>query len=312
MTSKLFVSVDVDEWYLTRWASGSEKSLWRNLPDLFEAVYGKSSPAGEIEKPVAVILELFDELGFTSTFFITGLIASYYPEMVREIARRGHEVAAHNYNHIDYADVPEHAFLSDLKRCKHLLEDLSGREVIGYRSPNSSIPTYLARVLTENGFKYDSSVTPTRKLMGKFGDFVNAPTAPYFVETGNIGEPGDSGLLEIPWSVFPAIRTPAGSGITHRLFGERYNRAATKYSLSRGCSSYYFHPYEIDECIYYRRIDSKRIPLKAKFFMRNVGPKYLASLKRFLGDHQSQLINGESLHARFAQSGQARTSTRRE
>jgi len=36
---KLFVSVDMDEWYLARWATGSENSIWSSPEDVFAKLY---------------------------------------------------------------------------------------------------------------------------------------------------------------------------------------------------------------------------------------------------------------------------------
>jgi len=131
MASALFLSVDLDEWYLARWATGASGSVWPDLDSLFQEVYGGSEPAGELIPPVQQILGFFDEIGFKSTFFVTGVIAGYYPDLVREIADRGHEIACHNFRHIDYATVPEAEFRADLTRSKAMLEDLSRRVVIG-------------------------------------------------------------------------------------------------------------------------------------------------------------------------------------
>jgi len=118
--------VDMDEWYLARWATGSEYALWKDLPTLFREVYNQDKPLGEIYAPTEKILDLFDELNFKSTFFFTGVIAGYYPDLVRKISGRGHEIACHNMEHIDYAYVPREKFKADLRDSKRILEDLSG------------------------------------------------------------------------------------------------------------------------------------------------------------------------------------------
>ena len=45
------------------------------------------------------LLDLFDETGVKGTFFTLGWIAANHPELVRDIAARGHEIASHGYNH---------------------------------------------------------------------------------------------------------------------------------------------------------------------------------------------------------------------
>lgn len=292
--NKLFVSVDMDEWYLARWATGSENSIWQSPEDVYKKLYQSNGPIGEIIEPTHKILDLFEELNFKSTFFFTGFIAEKYPDLVRDIANRGHEIACHNYYHLDYEHETRAKFEADILNCKKLLQDLSGQEIIGYRSPNSSVPSYLIEVLQENGFQYDSSVTPTRRILGKFGDFTKAPTFPYHPSVNNIAHQGDSKLWEIPWAVLPGLKLPAGSGIMHRIAGSLYNNIATKYSLRKGSSSYYFHPYELAKI----KCDFDK-NLKIKIFLKSIGEGYYSSLKKFLYRYEDRLINGVNLIERL-------------
>jgi polysaccharide deacetylase family protein (PEP-CTERM system associated) len=68
-------------------------------------------------------------------------------------------------------------FRQDVKRAKSILEDITGREVIGYRAPSYSIThksQWAFEVLVEEGFQYDSSIFPIRH------DFYGMPEAPRF------------------------------------------------------------------------------------------------------------------------------------
>ena len=290
---KLFVSVDMDDWYFARWATGSSYSLWENVESCFKELYNSTSPPETLHKPTEKILQLFDDLNFKSTFFFTGWMANAFPDLVKTISSQGHEIGCHNYHHLDYEYIPREKFKEDLKKSKGLLEELSGQAITGYRSPNSSIPQNLVADLIESGFKYDSSVTPTRRLMGKFGKFTKAPRRPYRPGYGNLGLEGDAGLVELPWAVFPFFKLPSGSGITHRIAGKWYNQLAVTNSLKKGHTAYYFHPYEIADM---ETIRSKlNLPLKSRIFLRNCGDVYFAMLSQFLKEHQTILINGNSL-----------------
>lgn len=291
--SKLFVSVDMDEWYFIRWVYGASHSVWKDLDTLFKDVYGKPNPIGEIYEPTERILSLFDELNFKSTFFFTGYIASHYPDLVKKIAAAGHEIGCHNFYHLDYEYETTAKFKTDLFNSKKMLEDLSGQAVVGYRSPNSSIPAKMVEILLEAGFLYDSSVTPTRRIMGKFGNFENSPLHPYVAAKDNVGEEGDSGLLEFPWAVFPLLHLPAGSGIMHRIGGNLYNRIATDYSMRKGTVGYYFHPYELGSAQYYEQYANS---FTKKIFTRNIGQNYSNMLREFLFRYKNELVNGITLY----------------
>ncbi|MEQ9517879.1 MAG: polysaccharide deacetylase family protein [Parvibaculum sp.] len=45
------------------------------------------------------ILDTLDQFCVKATFFMTGLRAERYPELVQEVARRGHTIASHSYSH---------------------------------------------------------------------------------------------------------------------------------------------------------------------------------------------------------------------
>src|SRR6188768_3580255 len=45
------------------------------------------------------LLDLFDEHAVRGTFFVLGWVAERFPDLVRSIAARGHELASHGYAH---------------------------------------------------------------------------------------------------------------------------------------------------------------------------------------------------------------------
>src|SRR5690242_2624719 len=50
------------------------------------------------------LLDLLDEHGAAGTFFLVGDVAREAPDLVREIAVRGHEIASHSYRHVPLID----------------------------------------------------------------------------------------------------------------------------------------------------------------------------------------------------------------
>lgn len=284
------MSVDMDEWYQCRWATGSDYALWPDTQTFFKEYYGTDGPIGEIIPLTEKILRVFDENSIVATFFFTGEIANYYPDLVKEIARCGHEIASHNYVHKDYNEKNPDEFYKNLRESKRLLQKLSGQEVIGYRAPNSTISGYMIQDLIRSGFKYDSSVTPTRPIMGKFGKFRNAPKNPYELSRTDFSMPGNSGLWEFPWPTFPIGSLPSGSGITTRVFGYHYTVKALDHALKTGDTVYYFHPYEIGPCPEIDRPD-----MKTRLFWRNNGDKFLIMLKKIIRRYTGRFTWGSLL-----------------
>ncbi len=244
--SRLAISIDLDEWYHARWATGSKISRWPDTLSFFREVYGLDCPRGDIDRPTKEILALFDELKIKGTFFILGEVAEYYPHLVKEISNEGHEIACHNYRHIDLWLYNPQTFSQELKKAKEKLEALSGKPVFGFRAPNLIVEDWIVPILSELGFLYDSSICPSRKIMGKFGRFQNLPQNPYRMAQRSF-YPGDGDLVEIPIPVFPFIKLPAATGIMTRVIGVWWTVIALKTALKSGDSIYYFHPYELTD-----------------------------------------------------------------
>ena len=62
------------------------------------------------------ILNLMDEYGLKASFFIPGFTAEQYPDLVKEILARGHEVAGHGYMHLRPAELTLEEEIEDLDR----------------------------------------------------------------------------------------------------------------------------------------------------------------------------------------------------
>ena len=190
------------------------------------------------------LLDIFDEAGITATFFVLGWVAERYPQLVQKIASKRHEIASHGYGHRLIYDQTATAFREDVRRAKRLLEDASGRHVIGYRAPSYSITPqslWALDVLLEEGYRYDSSIFPIRH--DRYGIPLSA-RLPYAIQR-------DAGtLIEVPAStarVGPLTVPVAGGGYFRILpywwtrWGiGRVNRREARPAI------FYLHPWEID------------------------------------------------------------------
>jgi polysaccharide deacetylase family protein (PEP-CTERM system associated) len=194
-----------------------------------------------VERNMARILDLFDARQVKATFFILGWIAERYPRLVQEVARRGHEVASHGYGHQRASDLDCNAFLADIQTAKHVLEDLTGLAVIGYRAPSFSIGKqnlWAFESLREAGYRYSSSVYP---IAHDHYGMPDAPRHPYSPVPG---------LLEIPVTTLRLFgkNLPASGGGYFRLLPF----PLSKWMLDRVNTTdetpgiFYFHPWEID------------------------------------------------------------------
>ena len=259
------LSVDLDEWYHCRWATGSPRSRWRDTHQFFREHYGSDRPAGELAEPTRRILALFDRLDVKGTFFVLGEVAGFYPELVTEIAARGHEVACHGFHHVDIDLLGPEAFGRELREAKELLASIVGHPVIGYRAPNLLVRDWMIPILRGEGFRYDASVCTARAVLGKDFGHGHVAANPYRFSDA-FSRPDPSGdLVEIPLPTFPVLRLPAATGILTRVAGRAWTLAALRRALRTGDAQYYFHPYELGAA------PAIRLSLRERLFLRRLG-----------------------------------------
>ena len=190
------------------------------------------------------LLDLFDEKNVKATHFVLGWVAERFPELIREIDNRGHEVASHGYSHqLVYTQTPA-LFKAETRDSKNLLEDIIGKPIQGYRAASYSITRkslWALDTLAELGFKYDSSIFPiTHDRYGITG----SPEFPHVLET-----PNKNTLVEYPLSTFRIMGQSipvAGGGYfilypywLSRFFYRKINQQPAPFV-------FYLHPWEID------------------------------------------------------------------
>src|SRR5579885_1534761 len=98
------------------------------------------------------IAKLLDKYGIKATFFTPGVIADTYPDMVRDLSKRGHEIAHHGYFHECPASLDEKAERESF---------VKGIKPVGYRVPfeipqANEITSRTISIMMELGFKYIS------------------------------------------------------------------------------------------------------------------------------------------------------------
>ncbi len=128
--------------------------------------FGRSTPGvlsrGEYGARVGVprILDLLERYQIPGTFFIPGHTVDSFPDVVREIAARGHEIGHHGYLHEDPASFGDDAAAERAMYEKGIeaIERVTGKRPHGYRSPGWDLSPNSISLLKELGFRYDSSL----------------------------------------------------------------------------------------------------------------------------------------------------------
>ena len=189
------------------------------------------------------ILGILDEFKVTATFFILGWIAERFPEIIKEIHARGHEIACHGYSHRFVYKLTPAEFRWEVEYTMELLNGLGGETVQGYRAPAFTITDdslWALDILAEMGFKYDASIYPIYRP--RYG----IPSCERFMHRINAG---DHSLVEIPASTITMFgrNWPVAGGGYLRLFPYSFTRWAIRKINAEGQPAVvYFHPEEVD------------------------------------------------------------------
>lgn len=165
MSQTNYLSIDVEDYFqVSAFERISPPERW-------------SSCEFRVDRNTDKVLGLLDEVGVKATFFVLGWVARRFPELIKAIAARGHEVASHGYGHQRVNTRSREHFREDIRASKALLEDLSGQTVLGYRAPSYSIgldTLWAYDELMAADYRYDSSVFPVNH------DFYGIPDWPRF------------------------------------------------------------------------------------------------------------------------------------
>ena len=116
-----------------------------------------------VERNTLRTLDLLDEFGVKATFFALGWVADEMPEVLREIAGRGHEVASKGYYHRTIQEMTPPEFREDVQRSREAIERATATRVVGYRIARGRIgreDLWALDILADEGFAYDSSFYP--------------------------------------------------------------------------------------------------------------------------------------------------------
>ena len=251
-----YLTIDVEDYFQV---SAFEKTVGGHIN------WGKYS--SRVVDNTKRVLELLNEKETKATFFVLGWVAEKYPQLVKEISNDHHEIGCHSYYHRLVYELTPDEFREDTRRTKELLEDIIGKQVLGYRAPSYSITQkslWALSILKNLGFEYDSSIFPI--IHDRYG-IPDAPRFPFkwdltdtqprcgkptFLSEGGTATrlSASSTLVEFPISTTRlwGRNIPSSGGGYFRLFPYWL----TKYLLKKINTNeykpfvFYLHPWEID------------------------------------------------------------------
>ncbi len=189
-----------------------------------------------------LILRRLSQFDVRATFFVLGWVADREPDLIREIADNGHELACHGYWHRAVFDQTPDEFMDDVEQSLAAIRKaVPGSVVLGYRAPTFSIVArslWALDILEKLGLRYDSSIFPCRGH-DRYGVPDGCRTAHRVREH----------LWEIPLSTYRLFRVnlPVAGGGYFRLYPSFLTRLAIRRLNASGIPAVvYLHPWEFD------------------------------------------------------------------
>ena len=227
------LTIDLEDYFhVSALAASVPRSEWSTRPS-------------RVERNTERLLALFDRHGVRATWFVLGCVAERFPDLIRTIAQRGHEIACHGYSHRLVYDQSPADFREETLRARALLEDQAQRPVAGYRAASYSITRrslWALDVLAEAGFVYDSSIFPVRHDRYGIPGFARWPHA--------LQTPAGHRLIEFPlttWRV-AGLNIPIAGGGYFRLYPYWFTRLGLRHVNRHDARAFifYLHTWEID------------------------------------------------------------------
>lgn len=150
------------------------------------------------------LLDLFDKRRVKTTFFVVGKACETSPDLVREIAQRGHEIAAHGWVWVPQYRMKLEEEKEFIRKGVEVIQKTAGQRPVGWNCHALRDSPHTLELLVEQGFVYhvddvSDDVPFISEISGK--KFV---TVPYTVHINDIVMVGYQGLTAP--QVFDAYR----------------------------------------------------------------------------------------------------------
>ena len=99
------------------------------------------------------ILDILDKYNAKATFYIIGLWCDDYPEKVKEITKRGHEIGNHSNKHPDYTTMTKDNIIKDLEIANAKILSLTGESPKTFRFPSGAYNDASMEAIESTGIK---------------------------------------------------------------------------------------------------------------------------------------------------------------
>ena len=99
------------------------------------------------------ILDTLDRYGIKATFFLCGVWVKAYPNVVKEIAARGHEIGNHSLTHPHMNRISAEEIRSELRDLDDQIEALTGKRTTLFRAPFGEYNDTVVSTVRDMGYE---------------------------------------------------------------------------------------------------------------------------------------------------------------
>lgn len=229
-------TVDLEEWFQGLTSTNPQVERW-------------PSYESRVVPATRRLLAILSEHRVKATFFVLGYVADHHPQLIEEIAAEGHELGVHGYYHRFVFKLTPGEFKKEIDQTLQAIYRITSINPIGHRAPYFSInekTKWAFDVLASRGFRYDSSVFPTRNMLYGYPD---APRFPYPLEGLD--------LVEFPATtmLFAGRKWPIAGGFYNRTMPYPLTRYGIEQVNKQGEPAIiYIHPWELDTGQNYKKV----------------------------------------------------------
>ena len=215
-------------------------------PELIQKYVAGTDKKRTVVNGIDKILDWLRKNETFATFFVVGELLEAKPELLDKIIIDGHEIAFHTMYHtrIDSPNFKE-KFTEEIK----MFDKMTSKKSKGFRAPSFSLnnsSSWLIDVLSDNNYKYDSSVMPAKtKLYG----IPNADVKPYRISSSSLEQDDPSGkIIEFPLLTTRLMKynIPVCGGFYLRLLPLNIIERAIKSNMKKGIpGTFFIHSWEL-------------------------------------------------------------------
>jgi polysaccharide deacetylase family protein (PEP-CTERM system associated) len=236
-----FLTLDFEEWYHLDYLKNTKQNRFNFFTQRLYPFF-----------------DLLKQKNIKITVFVLAELAKENTEIINRIIKEGHEIACHGFDHDLLYNKSDKLFKDQVSDAKKLLEDISGTEVNGYRASCFSMDRPKLEILSELGFKYDSSLIRfSQHNLYRQIDMTG------FKQVDDLVYQKDSFFeFEIPTYKFYKYNLPISGGGYFRMFPKFiYFILFKNYIKTHNNFVFYVHPFELVK----ESIDISNFSLKDKF-----------------------------------------------